>query len=296
MLLHGAWSDAIAEAHQACERLSQPSIQPAVGSAFYLLAELHRLRGEFAKAEESYRNASDTGRTPQPGLALLRLAQGRIDAAATAISAVSDDMGNRRTRAQILAACVEIQLAAGDIPAAKRAAQDLASIQTSLETPYLQALALHAAGAVRAAEGDPKSALTAFERERRLWRDLEVPYEAARAEMQMGVAYRALGDFDTSEMELEAARRAFKALGAGPDLQRLEEVSRARDKTANGGLSTREVQVLQLVARGKSNRGIAQELGISEKTVARHMSNIFTKLDLSGRAAATAYAFRHKLV
>jgi DNA-binding CsgD family transcriptional regulator len=295
MLLHGAWPDAIAEAQQACERLSQPSIHPAVGGAFYVLAELYRLTGDSTKAEEAYRRASDAGRNPHPGLALLRLAQSRVDAART-ICAVSEETPDRRTRAQVLSACVEIQLAAGDIAAAKRAAQDLGALERAIETPYLQALSSYTAGAVQLAEGDPKSALRQFDRARQLWRDLEIPYEAARASTLIGLAYRALGDLDTSAIELETARRAFKELGAEPDLRRIDELARSRESEPGSGLTTREVQVLQLVARGTTNRGIARELGISEKTVARHMSNIFTKLDLSSRAAATAYAFKHHLV
>jgi len=296
MLLHGVWPGAIDEAMRACDRLSHPTTQPAVGSAFYLLGELHRLRGDFAKAEEAYRRASDAGRTPHPGLALLRLAQGRVDAARTAICAISEDGRDRRTRSQVLAACVEIHLATGDIPAAKSAAQDLAALEATFETPYLHALSSQAAGAVMLAEGDAQSALAAFERAQRLWRELEAPYDAARSTAQMALAYRALGDHDTGTMELEAARRAFKALGAEPDLRRMEQLAAPPDRPPAGGLTARELQVLRLVAHGKSNRAIAEELGISDKTVARHMSNIFTKLDLSSRAAATAYAFKLKLV
>jgi DNA-binding CsgD family transcriptional regulator len=296
MLLHGVWADALREALQACERLSEPSIQPAVGAAFYLVAELYRLTGDFTKAEDAYRRASDAGRTPQPGLALLRLAQGRVDAAKTAICVVADDTKDRRTRAQILTACVEILLAAGDIPEAKRAARDLASLGAAFETPFLEAASSQTTGAIHLAEGDPKSALAAFDHARRLFRDLGVRYEAARATTMIGLAYRALGDHDTSAIELETARRTFVELGALPELHRVEELSRSPEPPPAGGLTAREIQVLQLVARGKSNRAIATELGISEKTVARHMSNIFTKLDLSSRAAATAYAFEHKLL
>jgi DNA-binding NarL/FixJ family response regulator len=296
MLLRGVWPDAMTEALHACERLSQPAVQPAVGSAFYLLAELHRLTGDYPKAEEAYRRASDAGRTPQPGLALLRLAQGRVDAARTAICAVSDDTRDRRTRAQVLAACAEIQLAASDVRAAKTAAQELAALATALDTPYLHALSDHTAGEIQLAEGNPKAALAAFDRARRLWRDLEVPYEAARASMRIGLAYRALEDLDTGALELATARRGFKELGAEPDVKQIDGLSSSRHGQPTAGLTTREIQVVRLVARGKSNRAIAKELGISEKTVARHMSNIFIKLDLPSRAAATAYAFEHKLV
>ena len=295
MLLHGVWVDAMSEAEQACERLSRPG-QPPAGPAFYLLAELHRLRGEFAKAEHAYTRASEAGRTPQPGLALLRLAQGRTDAAKAALCHLADDGRDRRKRATVLAACVEIQIAAGDLAAARTAADDLAALATALDTPFVHALSAHASGATLLAEGYAGAALAALDRARTLWRGLDAPYDVARADALAGLAYRALGDADTSELQLDAARRVFRELGALPDLARLDQLAASVRSRHAGGLTAREVQVLRLVAEGRTNRAIADVLGISEKTVARHMSNIFTKLDLSSRAAATAYAFQHGMV
>ena len=293
MRLHGAWPDAMDEAERACEQLSG---QPAVGAAFYQLAELHRLRGEFVKAEEAYRQASQWGRSPQPGLAQLRLAQGQVDAAVAAIRRVVDEDQDRLTRSRLLPAHVEIMLAARDVEAARISAGELSAIADDLDAPLLRAVAAHAQGAILLAEGDARAALDALRHAWNAWQELEAPYEAARVRALIGLACRELGDKDSEEMELDATRRVFQRLGATPDLARVEELSRTAAPRAAGGLTAREVEVLRLVAAGKTNRAIADELVISEKTVARHVSNIFTKLGLSSRSGATAYAYEHDLV
>jgi len=294
MAFRGGWRDALAAAEQASRRCESSANRSLAGAAFYQLGQLHRLRGAFDEAEAAYRRASDAGRSPQPGLALLRLAQGRTDAACAAISRVAEEASEPRTRATALAASVEVFLEAGDLDRARAASDLLAELATRLDAQVPAAMAAHAGGAVRLAEGDPAAALAALRGAVRLWRDLEAPYEAARSTVLVGLACRALGDTDTGDLELDAARRAFEALDARPDLARLD-----RRVGAPGGapdLTGRELQVLELVASGRTNRGIARELGISEKTVARHLSNIFVKLDLTSRAAATAYAFQHQLV
>ncbi len=294
MQLHGAWPDAAGQAQRACELLAG---QPAVaGSAFYQDAELHRLRGEFAEAEEGYRRATERGRSPQPGLAQLRLAQGQIDAAAAAIRRALDEVHDRVTRARLLPVHVEIMLAARDVHAALAAADELSEIASELDAQLLRAMAAAATGAVLLAEGDTRAALEALRRAWKSWQELEAPYEAARVRVLIGLACRELGDEDTAGMEMDAARRTLQQLGAAPDLVRLEELSRTAVPQPIGGLTAREVEVLRLVATGKTNRAIADKLVISEKTVARHMSNIFTKLGLSSRSAATAYAYEHDLV
>jgi DNA-binding CsgD family transcriptional regulator len=296
MALHGAWRDAMDEAEQASERFLRGPDHPAAGAAFYQQAELHRLRGEFAKAEEAYRQASRWGREPQPGLARLRLAQGQVDTAQAAIRRVVDEASDRAMRANLLAGYVEIMLAAGDVAAARAAADELSAIATERDAPFLRAVSAHATGAVLLAEGDAHAALVALRIASAADRELKAPYEAARTRVLVGLALRTLGDDETADMELDAARRGFQQLGAAPDLARVEELLRRPASKAAAGLTEREVQVLALVATGRTNRAIAAELVISEKTVARHLSNIFTKLGLSSRSAATAYAYDHDLV
>ncbi len=291
--LHGAWPDAVSEAQRACERLSG---QPAVGMAFYQRAELHRLRGEFSPAEEGYRQASESGHSPQPGLALLRLTQGHVEAALAAIRLAVDEAHDRVTRARLLPALAEIALAAGDVPAARGAADQLSEIAAAFNAPLLHAISAQATGAVLLAEGEPRAALQALRPAWKAWQEVEAPYEAARVRALIGLACRQLGDEDTAAMELEAARRALRQLGAQPELARVERLSGVAAPKGQGGLTAREVEVLRLVAEGKTNRAIADQLVISEKTVARHVSNIFTKLGLSSRSAATAYAYEHDLV
>lgn len=296
MLLHGAWQDALSEAEQACRRLSDPPDQQGLGAAFYQQAELFRLRGDFGKAEAAYRQASRWGRRPEPGLALLRLAQGQVETAAAAIRRLTEETRERRSRSLALAACVEIMLAANDLPAAGAAADELTHIAADIDAPFLQALSGQATGSVLLAQGRPQEALTLLRRSWVAWRDLEAPYEAARVRVLLAQACRALGDRDTADLELEAARAAFEELGAASQLTHLEALVRSGAPSTTSPLSAREVQVLRLVASGKTNRAIAAALGISEKTVARHVSNIFTKLGVSSRAAATAYAYQHDLV
>ena len=295
MQFHGAWTDAIDAARRAGERLlSRP--QPAVGSAFYRQAELHRLRGEFAPAEASYQQASRWGREPQPGLALLRLAQGQLDAANTAIRRVLDAAQGRVARTRLLPAFVEIMVAAGDVRAARGAADELSTVADGLDAPLLRALAADAQGRAQLAEGDPRAALVTLRRGWAAWQELAVPYEAARVRVVIGLACRELGDDEAAEMELDAACWVFDDLGAATDLARTRALSRTAAAKAAGGLTARELEVLRLVATGKTNRSVAADLFLSEKTVARHVHNIFTKLELSNRAAATAYAYEHDLV
>jgi DNA-binding CsgD family transcriptional regulator/tetratricopeptide (TPR) repeat protein len=291
MQLHGAWPDAMQEAQRACDRLSPLAGPPdVVGMAFYQLAELHRLRGEFAKAEQAYRQAS-RGRSPQPGLAQLRLAQGQVDAARAAIRTALDEAPNRAARSKLLATYVDIALAAGEVPSARTAADELAEIAAELEAPPLRAAATRATGAVLLAEGDLRAALGALRTAWVAWRELEAPYEAGRVRVLVGLVCQALHDEDTAAMELDAARQVFAQLGAVPDLIQVDTLTGKRPVADRSGLSRREVEVLQLVAIGKTNRAIATELFLSERTVERHVSNILTKLGVGSRTAAAAYAF-----
>jgi DNA-binding NarL/FixJ family response regulator len=291
--LRGAWTDAMAAAGRACELLAGPPTWDALGSAHYHLGEIHRLRGAFEEAQASYRRASLAGRDPEPGMSLLRAAQGRLDVAVPALRRALDEAQDPTSRARLLPAYVEVLLEAGDTAAARMAADELARIGSGLGAVYLDALAATAGGAVLLAEGDPRGALTALRRAHAAWRDLDAPHEAARARMLAAVACRELGDSGGAELEFDAARSVLEALGAGPDIERL---ARLTGVPATGGLSPREREVLLLLASGRSNRAIATELVISEKTVARHVSNIFTKLGLRSRTEATAHAYRHGMV
>jgi DNA-binding CsgD family transcriptional regulator len=296
LALHGAWPEAYDQAERARDWLTDAPPDGGLGGAYHQLGELHRLRGEHAEAETAYKRASQLGHETQPGLALLRLAQGHVDSATAALRRALDEAAGVVPRAHLLAACVEVLLAAGDVAGARAAAQELDEVAVQIEAPLLRARALQADGAVALAEGDPRAALAVLRPAWSLWQELDAPYDGARVRVLLGQACRALGDEDTAEMELDAARWVFQDLGAQPDLARVEKLSRRAFAAAPGGLSVREVQVLRLVAAGKTNRAIADELFLAEKTVHRHLSNIFTKLDVGSRSAATAYAFRHGLV
>jgi DNA-binding CsgD family transcriptional regulator len=290
--LRGAWADAFESASRACEVLAGPPTWDALGSAYYQLAEIQRLRGELEEAEESYRRASLAGRDPEPGMSLLLLARGRIDLALPAIRRALDEARGTLARSRLLPEAVELLLEAGEVGAARAAADELAGIAARLDAVYLSALATEASGAVLLAEGEPRTALAKLRRAHHLWSELEAPHQAARVRVLIGIACRELGDGAGAELEFDAARGALEALDARPDLARL---ARVRGAPRPGGLSPREAEVLTLVAAGKTNRAIAAELFISEKTVARHISNIFAKLRLSSRAQATAYAYKHGL-
>jgi DNA-binding CsgD family transcriptional regulator len=294
MRINGAWADALAEAEQASQRLSEP-LHPALGAALYEQAELYRLRGDDQAAGDAYRRASDAGHGVQPGLALLRLRQGRVGSAAAAIERTLAEPHFPAEQARLLAARVEIQLAAGDAGAARAAADELAALTEQLGSPpMLAGLSNDAAGLVLRAEGDPWAALRALRQAWSSWQEVDAPYESARTRLRIGLVCRDVGDEETAAMELEAALQSFASLGAGPDVAAANLL--LHKGQAPGGLTSREVEVLALVATGSTNRAIAEQLVISEKTVARHVSNIFTKLGVSSRSAATAYAYEHHLV
>ncbi|MGH3006801.1 MAG: LuxR C-terminal-related transcriptional regulator [Gaiellaceae bacterium] len=295
MQLHGDWSDALVEARRAGERLARSFNRAAAAQAFYRRGEVHRLRGEFAEAEDAYREASRFGWEPQPGMALLRLAQGRRDAATATIRRAMGEAAQPLRRANLLPAYVEIMLAAGDVEEARTGCRELEGIAGRYESAMLAALVAHARGASELAAGDARSALVSLRQAGETWQELEAPYDAARARALIAEACRALGDDDAAALELEAARDMFAELGAAPDLARLDSTAGRAAREAHG-LTPRQVEVLRLVAAGKSNREIAASLVISEHTVARHVQNIFATLGVSSRTAASAFAFEHDLV
>jgi DNA-binding CsgD family transcriptional regulator/tetratricopeptide (TPR) repeat protein len=295
MQLRGAWPEAMEEARRACAR-SQGIDRRAAAAALYQQAEVHRLKGEFAAAEQAYRGASQLGLEPQPGLALLRLAQGRPDAAATAIRRVTGTTVDRLKRMSLLPAYVEIILAAGDVQDARNACRELEEIARSFDTGVPSAIAAQACGAVDLAEGDAQAALGSLRRAFEVWHRIEAPYAAARVRMLIGLACRALGDEDGAGLEIDAAKSAFERLGAAPDLVRIESLMKGDPSRHAHGLTPRELQVLRLVAAGETNKTIASKLSLSEKTIDRHVSNILTKLDVPSRTAATAFAYQQKLI
>jgi DNA-binding NarL/FixJ family response regulator len=295
MQLHGEWKDALAEAKRARQRCEEAMNRAATGQALYQVGELHRLQGDFEAAEAAYRGASEFGREPQPGLALLRLAQGDVEAAAAMTRRAATEASAPFTLATMLPAHVEVMLAAGDLDEAHRAADELAAIAAMGKRAMLDAISARVRGEVELADDDPNAALSALRQAARLWQELDAPYEVARVRVVIGLACRALGDDESAALELGAARETFERLAATPDLERIDRLQGRAPVDAHG-LSVREVEVLRLVAAGKTNREIASELVVSEHTVARHLQNIFAKLGVTSRTAATAFAFQHELV
>ena len=296
MQLRGDWSAAREEAQLAGERFALRSNDAAAGKASYRQAEILRLQGDLPAAELAYRDASRRGYEPQPGLALLLLAQGRTEPAVAAIEQVMTGTAERIERTRLLPAYVEIMLAADHRAQARRACDELEATAERFGSTMLGALAGHARGAVALMDGDARGALVALRRAWKLWQELEAPYEGARARFLAAQACRAVGDDETAALELEAARAAFEQVGAGPELARFDAMSAAEARAGAGGLSVRELQVLRMLAAGQSNKSIAAELVLSKRTVDRHVSNIFAKIRVSSRAAATAYAYEHRLV
>jgi DNA-binding CsgD family transcriptional regulator/tetratricopeptide (TPR) repeat protein len=292
---HGRWTDAVAEVGRAHDWLSRPPPDPAVGEAYYHRGELHRLRGELAEAEADYREGSRWGRRPDPGLALLRLAQGERAAAAATIRRALDE-ADQTQRPRLFEAAALVELANDQVDGARAAATALSDlVAAGPPMPLLEAIATRTEGLVRLAAGDIRGALSVLRRASTQWRALDAPYEVAVVRRAIGQACLALGDADAAALEFEAAREVFFELGATPDVAAVDALIGTPPPTP-GGLSPREVEVLGHLARGGSNREIATVLGISERTVDRHVSNIYTKLDVSSRAAATAFAYEHDLI
>ena len=294
--LQGAWPEALEESKRACDRFAHAADRYATGAALYRQAEVYRATGDNAAAEDAFRQSSRWGHDPQPGLALLRLAEGKTDAAEAAIRRVVAETNDRLQRAKVLPAHVEVMLAVGDVPAARAAAIELTGIAEEYDTPALRALAGHSLGSVLLAEGDALSALGSLRRAWETWRELEVPYEAARTRMLLALGHRALGDEDSAALELDAAGRVFRELGAAPALNRVTGLSRQQTGAPAHGLTPRELQVLRLLATGKTNHAIAADLVVADKTVDRHVTNIFAKIGVTSRAAATAYAYEHRIL
>jgi DNA-binding CsgD family transcriptional regulator len=293
LCLRGAWDEAEAEIRAAGDELA--AFKPrSAAEAFATLGELCRRRGDLTGAEEAFRRAHELGGDPQPGLALVRLAQGNATAASTALrGALADPSRTPMERTQLLAAQVEAALATGDVALAKDAAGGLCSIAVAVDRPAAHARAKLARGAVRLADGDLGGAMGDLRTACAIWCELGLPYEEAQTRLLIGAAAKAMGDEEGAVLEIRAARAGFGRLGAGADLRRATALLVGAPRPA--GLTAREVEVLRLLAAGRTNREIAVELVISEHTVGRHVQNIFTKLGVSSRAAASAFAVEHHL-
>ena len=297
MQLQGAWTDALEEARRAAERFTRGVLNElACGKALYRQGEILRLRGELGAADEAYRAARRCGYEPQPGLGLLRLAQSKTDAAAAMIRRALGESAEPLRRAALLPAVVQIMLVADEANDALQASHELADIAARQGNDVLHTMAAEAKGDVALAAGDAWAALVDLRRAASGWLELHAIYETARVRVQIGLACRALGDEETAALEIEAAEATFAELGADPDLARARSLRADARASDSHGLTARELEVLRLVATGKSNKEIAGELVLSERTVDRHVSNIFMKLRVRSRTAATAFAYEHGLV
>ena len=295
MQLHGTWTAALEEARRAGERCLEAGNPAAAGDACYRQGEILRLLGRFDEAEDAYREASRHGLEPQPGLALLRLAQGRSDLAAAAIRRVASETSEASRRARLLPAYVQVMLAEGDLGAAREACAELAALAEGHPGGALDAMTTGTRGAVELASGHATEALVALRSAAQVWQQLGAPYELGRTRELIGLACRELGDEDAALLELEAARTVCAELGAAPDLARLDSLMPG-GAAGSHGLTDREIEVLRQLASGATNKAIAAELVLSVRTVDRHVSNIFTKLGVSSRSAATAYAHEQGIV
>ncbi|WP_340113715.1 response regulator transcription factor [Maribellus mangrovi] len=293
---HGEWHKALEETIDACSLLTQSQGRPAAGEAYYRQADLHRLVGNFTKAEECYHEAVKRGRNPQPGLALLRLAQERTNVAETAIRNTLQETIDPKRRAELLPAVVHIMLAAKKTENAHKAEKELCIIARDFNVPYLLAMCSYCQGKVSFAEGNKRAALEHLQKALKFWNSLNLPYESAFTREIKGIVYREMNDRDSSETELIAAGWIYEQLGAIPDLERINRLLNRKRQPETFGLSLRELQVLNLVASGKTNKLIANELFISRRTVDRHVSNILTKLDVSSRVEATAFALKNQML
>ena len=292
--LRGAWPDAEAEATRASEELMEFDPMGAA-QALYETGEIRRRIGNLTGAEECFARAREIGFDPQPGLSLLRATSGNVDAALAGLRlAAATITESRLRRARVLGALVDVGLSVGDLDGASEAADLLVALAADSDAQILETTATTAAGALLLARGEAQAAVVGLREACASWRDLRLPYEGARARVLYGLALRSAGDEDDAILELRSAVAAFDRLGAIPDRDDAARLLPGASPLPRG-LTRREAEVLRLVAAGKSNRDIAGDLVISEHTVARHLQNMFTKLGVSSRSAATAFAFEHDL-
>lgn len=293
MKAHGAFAEAIEEFGLACARYRAMGSIDAVGIAAYERGDVHRLRGEYDAAEASFREAGEHGFDPQPSLALLWWEQGRVAAARGAIRRLLSESRDPIQRVGVLPAAVQVSIGSGDTDDARAWATELHDLATEFGCRSLRAAASYAMGSVELAASDPAGAMPYLRNAQQLWTTLGCPYETARTRVLIGRCCAELGDLDSAAEHYKGAHRTFLDLAAAPAAA--DAAHRLAPAAAPAGLTAREVEVLRLVASGRSNAQMAAQLVLSEKTVARHLSNIFTKLDVPSRTAAAAYAFEHHL-
>lgn len=290
--VRGEWARAEDEIRQVCDELAAMNVI-AVGLAIYELAEVRRLRGDLTGAEEAYADAHRHGRDPQPGLALLWLAQGKSTQALRALRTAESSTSDRLAKTRIWEAMVDVALAAHDVATARRACDELGAAASTYASSGLIASAVLALGQVQLAEGDAAGAVESLRTARQRWQQLGAPYRVAEARIQLARAEQLLGNDEAATLELDAAHAAFAQLGV---TGRGDTKGSRPPRALPGGLTAREAEVLGFVARGMSNRQVAQTLVLSEKTVARHLANLYTKLGVASRTAAAAYAHDHGLI
>lgn len=294
--LAGQWAAALALLEEACRSLAEGAGTRLIGHARYELGESHRLLGDFAEAETAYRAAAFAGGPMQPGLALLRLSRGDVAAAAAGIRRALGESVGPSARVELLPAAVTVLLAAEAMKEAAAAAAELGGLSEHFASDSVRAAHARALGELALAGDEWQKALPELRRAAGLWRDLDVPYEIARCSVLLAAAYRGMGDHEAAELELESARAAFTSLGARPDLLVVEGMLRHPGGPSQHGLSPREVEVLGLIVRGLTNRAIGAELFLSERTVQRHVSNIFDKLGVNSRTQAATHAINHGII
>jgi DNA-binding CsgD family transcriptional regulator len=296
LIFDGKWTEALAEAGAACRRLLAGPVEHHAGPAFYQEGEVLRLSGRFDEADESYRSASRLGFDPQPGLALMRLRQGKSQAALSSIKRTLASVRDPVGRMRLLPAAVEIMLAVGDIETARDLGKELLGFAARYVSDAVDAASAEAIGDLSFAEGNLEESLPSYGRAAELWRDLHAPYRLSRLRMKIGQTCAALGDSEGGCREVEAARDVFDRLGAEPDRLAAEAMLRGLSQGKERLLTPRQIEVLQLVAEGLTNREIAERLGLSERTVDRHVSDTLARIDAPTRAAAAAFAIAHGLI
>ena len=292
MRLRGDWSRAEAELEQTCHDLAVDG-QLVAGHAWYELGELRRLQGQ-PGVEEAFEQATAFGHVAQPGLALYRLSQGNAQAAGAGLRRVLAERELAGDRMVLLPAAVEICLAAGRIDEAKDVITELEETAQTYPTTAVRAILEAARGAVALSEDRPAEALARLREASVRWRELDAPYETAQVGVRIGEGCRALGDEEGALMEFRAALATFERLGARPDASRVRRLLSGQNAHL-AVLSPREIEVLRLIVRGRTNAEISAQLFLSERTIHRHVSNILTKLDVRSRTSAATYAVHHGL-